>query len=505
MDKPIDKFTRKNAKHSALDQAQFAMMGKIPPQAVEFEDVVLGAVMLEREAIHVVSGWLPADAFYKDEHKEIFTAILNLHKKNNPIDILTVTNELRNIGKLEFVGGAYYISELTNRVSSAANIDYHAKIVYQKYMARTLINANDKLNLDLYSDEIDVFDAIDEAQKNLLEVSSADDKKATKTAGELMITVESDMIFMEENPEIAGGVSTGFSGIDKTLGKLGKSNLIIMAARPGMGKTALTLTIAKNATKRFTKPTAFFSLEMSDKQLIQRLVAAELGVSAQRVMRAELTDSEKRRFSVKIPEWAQVPLYIDDTPSLSIFQLRSKARRLKAKHGIELIIVDYLQLMRGMRNAGDRKVVDNREQEVSIISKALKELAKELDVPVLALSQLSRAVEQRGNKKPVLADLRESGSIEQDADQVLFIYRPEYYGLTETEDGKPTAGLAEIIVAKNRHGALGEIPLFFHAEQVAFYDERPDWVTDIDIQMQSWKKPAEARSAFVVNDDEAPF
>jgi replicative DNA helicase len=462
----VKKFYRKTG--NGISTSVLSEIGKIPPQAVDMEEVVLGALMLERDAISVVIEILQGESFYKDEHKEIYTAIRSLFEKSQPIDILTVTNELRQKGKLDFVGGAFYISELTNRVSSAANIEYHARIVAQKHILRRLIEVCSKIQTDAYEETSDVFDLLDMAEKELFSITEQNLRSSYDNMSQLISKALTQMEEMRNNSEGLSGIPSGFSGLDRITSGWQRSDLIILAARPGMGKTAFVLSLARNASVTFKKPVAVFSLEMSSLQLVLRLISSEAEINSMKLKTGDLEDHEWHQLHTKISKLSQAPLYIDDTPALNVFELRAKCRRLKAQHGIDMIIIDYLQLMAAGKEG---KSSFNREQEISTISRALKQLAKELNVPVIALSQLSRAVEQRGGtKKPLLSDLRESGSIEQDADQVLFIYRPEYYGLTEDEEGRPTTGMAEIIIAKNRHGALESVPLRFIDKFARFAD-----------------------------------
>lgn len=443
-------------------------LGKIPPQAVDIEQVVLGALMLERDAISVVLEILEPDSFYKDEHKEIYSAIRKLFEQSQPIDILTVTNQLRSEGKLEFVGGAYYISELTNRVGSAANIEYHARIVAQKYIMRKLIEISSQIQKDAFDETTDVFDLLDRAEKELFSITENNLRSTYANMGQLISQALTQIEDIANNTEGLSGVPTGYTELDRITSGFQKSDLIIVAARPGMGKTSFVMSVARNAAVDFKKPVAVFSLEMSSVQLVLRLISAEAEIPSDKLKNGKLAQHEWHQLHNRINKLSQAGVYIDDTAALNVFELRAKCRRLKAQYDIQMIIIDYLQLMVAGREG---KSNTNREQEISTISRSLKSLAKELNVPVIALSQLSRQVEQRGGtKKPILSDLRESGSIEQDADQVIFIYRPEYYGITEDEEGRPVTGLAEIIIAKNRHGATDSVYLRFIDKFARFAD-----------------------------------
>jgi replicative DNA helicase len=440
--------------------------GKIQPQAVDLEEAVLGAIMLEKDALTAVIDILKPDVFYKDQNRIIYNAIVNLFSKSEPVDILTVTSELRKSNQLEQAGGAYYITQLTNRVASSANVEYHAHIILQKFIQRELIRISSEIIKDSFEDTMDVFDMLDKAEQNLFTISDSNLRRNTLDMNSL---VKEALHFIEaakNQQEQLRGVPSGFTALDRITQGWQKSDLIILASRPGMGKTAFALSMARNIAVDFHKAVAVFSLEMSSVQLVTRLISAESSLPAEKLRKGDLADYEWEQLNTKISRLIDAPIFIDDTPALSIFELRAKCRRLKAQHNVEMIFIDYLQLMTGNY---DRQ--GNREQEISNISRSLKSLAKELDVPVLALSQLSRAVETRGgSKKPILSDLRESGAIEQDADLVLFIYRPEYYKIDQMDDGSPTAGIAEISVAKHRNGALGDIPLRFIARYAKFAD-----------------------------------
>jgi replicative DNA helicase len=453
-------------RRNQLSPTLLSELGKLPPQAIEFEEAVLGALMLERDAISIVLDILQSESFYKDEHKEIYSAIRSLFEKSQPIDVLTVTNELRLNGKLEFIGGAFYISELTNRIGSAANIEYHARVVSEKYILRKLIEISSEIQRDAYDEGNDVFDLLDKAEQNLFSITEQNLRSSYDNMGQLISRAITQIEEIRNNVEGLSGVPSGFSDLDRITSGFQRSDLIIMAARPGMGKTAFVMSVARNAAVEFKKPVAIFSLEMSSLQLVQRLIASEAEIDNMKLKTGDLADHEWHQLHVKIAKLSQASIYIDDTPALNVFELRAKCRRLKAQHDIQMVIIDYLQLMAGNKEG---KQSMNREQEISTISRSLKGLAKELNIPVIALSQLSRQVEQRGGaKRPILSDLRESGSIEQDADQVMFIYRPEYYGLTEDEEGRPVAGIAEIIIAKNRHGSVETVPLRFISKFARF-------------------------------------
>ncbi|MCO4822766.1 MAG: replicative DNA helicase [Flavobacteriaceae bacterium] len=432
--------------------------GKIPPQALDLEEVVLGAMMIDKKGVDEVIDILSPDAFYKVAHQYIFEAIFKLFEGSEPIDLLTVSSQLKKERRLEAAGGDFYLISLTQKVSSSAHIEFHARIILQKFIQRSLIKISNEIIEDSYDETKDVFDLLDKAESKLYEVTQGNIKKSSETAQELVIQAKKKIEEIS-NKEGLSGIPSGFDKLDKLTSGWQESDLIIVAARPGMGKTALTLSMARNIAVNQNIPVAFFSLEMASVQLITRLISSETGLSSEKLRTGKLEKHEWEQLNVKVKALEKAPLFIDDTPSLSIFDLRAKARRLASQHGIKLIVIDYLQLMTGGSSHGG-----NREQEISMISRNLKALAKELSVPVIALSQLSRAVETRGgSKRPLLSDLRESGAIEQDADIVSFIYRPEYYKIDEWDDEErsPTEGQAEFIIAKHRNGGLENIRLKF--------------------------------------------
>ncbi len=433
--------------------------GKIPPQAIDLEEAVLGAMMIDKKGVDDVIDILHADVFYKESHKFIFEAIVQLFETSEPVDLLTVSSQLRKNQKLDVVGGDFYLIQLTKKVSSSAHIEFHARIILQKYIQRSLIKISSDIIEEAYDETTDVFDLLDNAEAKLYEVTQGNIKRSSETAQSLVIQAKKKIEEIS-NKEGLSGIPSGFDKLDRLTSGWQPSDLVIVAARPGMGKTALTLSMARNIAVNSNIPVAFFSLEMSSVQLITRLISSETGLSSEKLRTGKLEKHEWEQLNVKVKSLESAPLFIDDTPSLSIFDLRAKARRLSSQHGIKLIVIDYLQLM----TAGGSQKGGNREQEISSISRNLKALAKELNVPVIALSQLSRAVETRGgSKRPLLSDLRESGAIEQDADIVSFIYRPEYYKIDEWDDEErtPTAGQAEFIVAKHRNGGLDNIRLKF--------------------------------------------
>ena len=442
--------------------------GKLPPQALDLEEAVIGAMLIDKKGVDEVIDLLQPEAFYKSAHQNIFESILNLFQNSQPIDLLTVSADLKKNGKLESVGGDYYLVQLTQKVASSAHIEFHARIILQKFIQRSLIRISNEIIESSYKDSTDVFDLLDEAESKLYDIAQGNIKKSSDTAQNLVMLAKKKI---EEiaNKDGLSGISTGFEKLDTLTSGWQPSDLIIIAARPGMGKTALTLSMARNIAVTKQVPVAFFSLEMSSVQLITRLISAETGLSSEKLRTGKLADHEWKQLNVKVGDLEKAPLYIDDTPALSIFDLRAKARRLASQHKIKLIVVDYLQLM----TAGNNNKAGNREQEISTISRNLKSLAKELDIPVIALSQLSRAVETRGGtKRPQLSDLRESGAIEQDADIVSFIYRPEYYQIEEWDDEEHSSsiGQAEFIVAKHRNGGLDNIRMKFIGQLGKFED-----------------------------------
>ena len=441
--------------------------GKLPPQVLDMEEAVLGAMMIDTKGVDEVIDILVPDAFYKESHQIIYQAIVSLFQDGAPIDILSVSERLRKMGKLDRIGGDMYLIELTQRISSSAHIEYHSRIILQKFIQRSLIRISNEIIEEAYDEATDVFDLLDKAETRLYDVAQGNTKRSEETAQSLVNQAKA-VIESKGKEGVDIGVKTGFTDLDNLTSGWQPSDLIIVAARPGMGKTAFVLSMARNIAIQHNKAVAFFSLEMSSVQLITRLISAETGLSSEKLRKGDLEEHEWEQLTVKVKDLEQSKIFIDDTPSLSIFDLRAKARRLKSKHDISIIIIDYLQLMTA---GGNGKGGGNREQEISTISRNLKALAKELNIPVIALSQLSRAVETRGpSKRPLLSDLRESGAIEQDADIVSFIYRPEYYKIDtwDDEEETPTQGQAEFIVAKHRNGGLDNIRLKFIGSQGKF-------------------------------------
>jgi replicative DNA helicase len=435
------------------------VFGKIPPQSKELEEAVLGAVMLEKSAFDVVVEILKPECFYLETHQRIFKAMQALAVKSMPIDLLTVVEELRFREDLEFVGGPYFLTKLTNSVVSSANIESHARILVQKFIQRELIRISGEIIGEAYEDSVDVFDMLDSAESKLFEITNNHLRKNFDSIEDVIVTTIKRIDEMRNRQDDITGVPTGFPSLDKLTYGWQNSDLIILAARPSVGKTAFALNLARSAALHPTKPTAvgFFSLEMSSAQLVQRILSAESEIHLEKISRGKLEEHEMKQLYKKgIEKLSKAPIYIDDSAALNIFELRAKCRRLKNKFNVGIIIIDYLQLMSG---SADRN--SNREQEISKISRDLKSLAKELQIPIIALSQLSREVEKRkeGNKMPQLSDLRESGAIEQDADLVMFLYRPEYYEITANENGESNKGETHVKIAKHRNGSLDVIKL----------------------------------------------
>ncbi|HHB79175.1 MAG TPA: replicative DNA helicase [Saprospiraceae bacterium] len=443
------------------------LFGKVQPQAIPLEEAVLGALMLDKEGLVTVMDILVSDAFYVDAHKEIYKAILNLFEKSQPVDLLTVSEQLKKNGQLESIGGPHYLVELTNKVSSAANIEYHARIISEMFIKRELLHLSTKIIGEAYEDTSDVFDLLEMAEQGLFAITQNNLSKSFEELSGLSAMVVKRVEELSKKTDAFTGVPSGFTDLDKVTSGWQPSDLIIVAARPGMGKTSLTLALARNAAMDYKKGVAIFSLEMGAVQLAQRIIAAEAEINMKSLRNGQLQGHEWVQLQKTIERMSDVPIYIDDTPAINIFELRAKCRRLKSSSNLELVIIDYLQLM----TAGGDSGTKNREQEISMISRSLKALAKELSVPIIALSQLSRQVEARGGvKRPQLSDLRESGAIEQDADIVTFIYRPEYYGLDVDEEGNSVAGMAEFIIAKHRNGPTDTIKLRWIGEFAKFTD-----------------------------------
>lgn len=444
--------------------AELFRLSRIPPQAVPLEQAVLGALMLDKDAIHIVADLLKEAAFYQDGHQLIYGVMLRLYEKSQPIDLLTVMEGLRKAGRLGEVGGPAYLAELTNKVASSANIEYHCRLLQQYQLKRQILNLSKDIEKQGYDDTTDAFELLDYLQNGTMEIAQGISRK---DATHISVAAAEFLKEMLDGPQGEGmqGIPTGWIAVDELTGGLHDSDLVILAARPAMGKTAMALDIARRAAAA-GKAVHIFSLEMSEKQLLQRQAAQVAQVSAAKFRKGTLTIADKEVLTAALEQLGELNIYIDDTAGLDILELRAKAKRAKMKRGIGLIIIDYIQQI-----DYQGKDAYNREQAVAKITRELKNLAKELNVPILALAQLSRAVETRGgSKRPQLSDLRESGQIEQEADLIAFLYRPEYYNILEDEAGNSLANVAEVIIAKNRHGELATAKLRWEGAFTRFSD-----------------------------------
>jgi len=444
--------------------------GRLQPQAPELEEAVLGALMIEKDAYSLVSEILRPESFYERRHQLIYAAITDLAVNQKPVDILTVKEQLAKRGDLEEVGGPFYITQLSSKVASSAHIEYHARIIAQKYLARELISFTSGIQTKAFDETLDVDDLMQEAEGKLFEISQQNMKKDYTQINPVISEAYELLQKAAARTDGLSGLESGFAGLDKMTSGWQNSDLIIIAARPAMGKTAFVLSMARNIAVGFKHPVALFSLEMSNVQLVNRLIVNVCEIPGEKIKSGQLAPYEWQQLDYKLKDLIDAPLYVDDTPSLSVFELRTKARRLVREHGVRIIIIDYLQLM----NASGMSY-GSRQEEVSTISRSLKGLAKELNIPIIALSQLNRGVESREGiegKRPQLSDLRESGAIEQDADMVCFIHRPEYYKIYQDDKGNDLRGMAEIIIAKHRNGATGDVLLRFKGEFARF--QNPD-------------------------------
>lgn len=439
----------------------------MPPQAIDVEEAILGEILTNGKSIEHVVEIITDESFYKDEHKQIFKAMLNLYKQSNPINLISIRNELLRMNKLEYIGGQFYLGSLFPKAN--VNIEFNARILAERYVKRSLIMMAMGVQTESYKDETDAFDCLENAQQNLDKIEKSVAIGKVDTVLDLFYESEKRNEYIVKKDGLSG-VPSGFYEIDKLTGGWQPSDLIILAARPAMGKTSLMLNFMRNAAVDFKHPIACFSLEMSSMQLIHRMQSSETGIPLERYMRVGLTKEEVEYNHVKCQELATSPIYIDDTAALSIFELKVKLRKLCRDKGVKMAVIDYIQLM----TVGKGADVNGREQEVSYISRNLKALAKDLNIPIIALSQLSRKVEERSDRMPILSDLRESGSLEQDADLVAFIYRPDYYGILEDEDNNSTIGKASIIFAKHRNGSTSNVIIGFKHELVKFYNLTDD-------------------------------
>jgi replicative DNA helicase len=437
--------------------AESSRIERLPPQNIEAEEAVLGALLIDPDAIIRVATILKTEDFYREKHGWIYDSILNLHERREPIDFLTVCDELERREQLNEVGGAAFISSLINAVPTSIHAEHYARIVERTGTRRRLLEAAGQIGALAYQEADDVEEVVDRAEQILFGVSERRISRELVPIKQILSEYYDRIEYLTRHQDEMLGIPTGFSDMDKILGGLQRSDMVILAARPSVGKTSLALTIAHNAARKYGQRVAFFSLEMSNEQVVQRLISAETGIDSQRLRRGKLSDDEWGRFMKAYSELSGILFFIDDSPGLSALEMRTKARRLHAEFGVDLMVVDYLQLMRGDFRS------ENRVQEISSISRALKALARELNVPVLALSQLSRGVESRTDKRPILSDLRESGALEQDADVVIFIYRDEMYN-----EATERPNIADVIVAKHRNGPTGTVALYFKKELAQF-------------------------------------
>ena len=507
-------YRRKNTYNK--DAQPIADFGRVQPQALELEEAVLGALMIEKDAYSLVSEIIRPESFYDRRHQMIYAAITDLAVNQKPVDILTVKDQLSKRGELDEVGGAFYITQLSSRVTSSAHIEYHARIIAQKYLARELITFSSNVQKKAFDDTLDVDDLMQEAEGKLFEVSKRNLKKDYTQINPVIAEAYENLQKAAARTDGLSGLESGFTKLDKITSGWQNSDLIIIAARPAMGKTAFVLSMAQNIAVDFKKPIALFSLEMSNVQLINRLIVNVCEIPGEKIKSGQLADYEWQQLDYKIKNLFDAPLYVDDTASLSVFELRTKARRLVREHGVKMIIIDYLQLM----NASGMSF-GSRQEEVSTISRSLKGLAKELNIPIIALSQLNRGVESREGaegKRPQLSDLRESGAIEQDADMVCFIHRPEYYKIYQDAKGNDMRGMAEILVAKHRNGATDDVTLRFKGEFAKFQNPDDDMIIpspDAPVAMvgsrmnspepNSAPHPADSFNSPFVQDDSVPF
>ncbi len=435
-------------------------IGRIPPHSVEAEQSVLGAMLLDKEAINTAIEIIRPDDFYKDANKEVYEAMLVLNNRNEPIDLITLSEELKRRGTLESIGGLTYLANLSSSIATTANTKYYCEIVQEKSILRRLISTSNEVMGLAYDNSEDVNFIIDKAEKNIFDITQGAHKKGFFPISEVLLSSFAQIEERAANKGQLTGLTTGFSDLDYKLSGLQKSDLVLLAARPSMGKTALGVNIATNASLRGGGKIGLFSLEMSKEQLVQRIISATAHVDLQKIISGNMVDDEWLRVVNAMGPLSKMDIYIDDTAGISLMEMKAKCRRLKVEKGLDLIVVDYLQLMQA-----DGKV-ESRQQEISAISRGLKAIAKEMECPVLALSQLSRAPELRSDHRPILSDLRESGAIEQDADVVLFLYRDEYY---DKESEKKNIG--EVIIAKHRNGPTGSIELVFKHEFTKFLNK----------------------------------
>lgn len=441
-------------------------IGKLPPQAIEVEEMVLGALLSEGNSIIDIVDTVTPETFYKETHQRVYSAILSLFNESTPIDLGTVMARLRKTDELELIGGMQALMKLSTKANLASNIEYHARILSELRIKRQLIQICAEIQNEAYNDSSDAFILLDQVETQVFQISQNNTKKSFTSIEEGINESLFEMDNRKNQGEEMTGVPSGFPDLDKVTAGFQRGELTIMAARPGMGKSSIITSIMRNSAVDFDKPVALFSLEMSTMQVVNRMISAEAEIEAEKIKRGKLSPAEWEKLHKRIGRLSVSKIFIDDSHSMSLLELRAKCRRLKSQHDIQMIVIDYLQLM---NNSTNGKQSGTREQEIAAISRGLKNLAKELDIPVIALSQLSRSIDNRGgDKRPVLSDLRESGSIEQDADAVMFLYRPEYYGITEDEAGNSLFGIGEVIIAKNRSGTLSTISLRFVGKYTKF-------------------------------------
>lgn len=504
------RYTNYKKPTSEQEQDILEAQGRIPPQAVEVEEAVLGSMLIEPDAATIALNLLKTDDFYKPSHRFIYDAMKGLHENGNALDLLTIETELKNQNHFEEIGGSSYLIDLTRSVTSAANIEYHCQIVIEKAIKRNLILTCTDIIKESYDGTTDPYGLVDAAESKIFSLANSKTRQAGLPISNFIKSTLDHLVEIRGKHGGLTGVPSGLNAVDDITAGWQKSDMIIIAARPSMGKTAFVLTCARNAAlyhdEQYRTNVALFSLEMSSQQLVQRLLTMEARVDAQSARQGKLGDNDFTSLIAAAGVLNKAGIFIDDTPGISLMELRSKCRRLKEEHNIGVIIIDYLQLMSGGSFDG------NREQEIAFISRGLKGMAKELNVPVIALSQLSRAVEQRGtNKRPQLSDLRESGSIEQDADLVCFLYRPEYYGITSDEEGS-TLGMAEMIVGKQRNGPVGTAKLAFvkqyarfeNRSRISYDDPLPDYNESFNPDIGQKDKPKSLKQ-FKNDDEQAEF
>lgn len=485
---------RKQASQQPVDNTY----GHLQPQALDIERAVLGALLVDKDAYSVVCEILRPESFYEPRNRMVYEAIQQLSLNEQPVDVLTVAEQLARMGYLEEVGGPAYIAEISSRVASSAHVDYHARVVAQKSLARQLIQFASDIETKAFDETIDVEELMQHAEGNLFELSQKNMKKDYTQIDPVVREAVKVITEAAKNKDGLTGIASGYHRLDDKTSGWQDSDLVILAGRPAMGKTAFALSMAKNIAVDYQVPIAFFSLEMSNQQLVNRLLSNVCEIEGKKILNGQLQDDEWDRLDKRVNQLMGAPIYVDDTPGLSVFELRTKARRLAREHHVKIIMIDYLQLMNanGMR-------FSSRQEEVSTISRSLKGLAKELNIPIIALSQLNRGVENREGaegKRPQLSDLRESGAIEQDADMVLFVHRPEYYRIFQDEKGNDLHGKAEIIIAKHRKGATGDVLLTFRGEYTRF--ENPE---DSQLLPQTPRAGGVIRESKVNGTDSTPF